>query len=93
MLECLQAHIGVRAAIKAVQADIASAQTQYDKAYNAAMLQQNAGKRSKDWYGNQNGEFTLPLWYFDQKEELRAALVLLRHLRDVLLERADASPM
>ena len=58
--------------IKAVQADIASAQTRYDQVYSAA-VSQTKGKRSKDWYGNQNGEFTLPLWYFDQQEELRAA--------------------
>jgi HlyD family secretion protein len=60
--------------IKAVQADIASAQTRYDQVYSTS-LAQTKGKRSKDWYGNQNGEFTLPLWYFDQKEELRSAQV------------------
>jgi HlyD family secretion protein len=60
--------------VKAVQADIASAQTRYDQVYSTS-LAQTKGKRSKDWYGNQNGEFTLPLWYFDQKEELRAAQV------------------
>ncbi len=58
--------------VKAVQADIASAQTRYDQVYSTA-LAQTQGKRSQDWYKNQPGEFTLPLWYFDQREELRAA--------------------
>ena len=60
--------------VKTVQADIASAQTRYDQVYSAAMAQ-TKGKRSQDWYKNQPGEFTLPLWYFDQQEELRAAQV------------------
>jgi multidrug efflux pump subunit AcrA (membrane-fusion protein) len=58
--------------IKTAQADLAAAQTQYDQAYNTAMTQEKPN-RSKDWYGNQSGDFTLPLWYYDQQEEIRSA--------------------
>ena len=50
--------------VKAVQSDIASAQTHYDQVYSTA-LAQTTGNRSQDWYKNQPAEFTLPLWYFD----------------------------
>jgi HlyD family secretion protein len=71
--------------IKAVQADIASAQTRYDQVYSTAMAQ-TKGKRSQDWYGNQTGEFTLPLWYFDQQEELRATQVAVDKAQKALNE-------
>jgi HlyD family secretion protein len=58
--------------VKAVEAQIAAAQTQYDQVYNAAMAQEKP-KRSQDWYKNQPGDFTLPLWYYDQKEQMRSA--------------------
>jgi HlyD family secretion protein len=58
--------------IKTVQAELAAAQTQYDQTYSTAMAQYKAN-RSKDWYGTQSGDFTLPLWYYDQQEEISAA--------------------
>lgn len=58
--------------VKTVQADLAAAQAQYDLAYNAAMTQDRAN-RSKDLYKTQPGDFTLPLWYYNQQEQLTAA--------------------
>lgn len=60
------------AAVVTAQAAVASAQTQYDIAFNAAMVV-NRGKRTTEWYGNQLGEFTLPLWYYTQPEQITAA--------------------
>jgi HlyD family secretion protein len=58
--------------VKTVQADLAAAQIQYDQIYSAALAQEKS-KRSQDWYKNQSGDFTLPLWYYDQQEEISAA--------------------
>lgn len=59
-------------AVVTAEAAVASAQTQYEIAFNAAMVQ-NRGKRTTDWYQNQPGEFTLPQWYYNQTELLTAA--------------------
>ncbi len=58
--------------IQTVQADLAAAQVQYDLAYNAALTQDRAN-RSKDLYKTQPGDFTLPMWYYNQQEQLAAA--------------------
>ena len=60
------------AGVKTAQADLAAAQVQYDQTYSAAMAQDKS-KRSKDWYGTQSGDFTLPLWYYDQQEKIHSA--------------------
>jgi len=54
------------------QADLAITQAQYDQAYNTALAQEKS-MRTQDWYKSQPGDFTLPLWYYDQQEQLRAA--------------------
>ena len=38
-----------------------------------AAMAQDKSKRSKDWYGTQSGDFTLPLWYYDQQEKIHSA--------------------
>jgi HlyD family secretion protein len=58
--------------IKTVQAQVATAQTQYDQVYNAAIAQ-GKSKRTQDWYKTQSEDFTLPVWYYDQQEQIRAA--------------------
>jgi HlyD family secretion protein len=58
--------------VKTVQADLAAAQAQYDQLYNAAMTLDRAN-RSKDLYKTQPGDFTLPMWYYNQQEQLTAA--------------------
>ncbi len=60
--------------VKTVEAQIAVAQTQYDQIHAAALAQEQS-KRTQDWYKTQSGDFTLPLWYYDQDEQLRAAQV------------------
>ena len=55
--------------IKTVQADLASAQAQYDQVYSAALAQDRAN-RTADWYKTQSGDLTLPLWYYDQQEQM-----------------------
>ena len=54
------------------EAAVAAAQAQYDITYNAAMLQ-NKPSRTLDWVKGQPGEFTLPLWYYSQTEQITAA--------------------
>jgi multidrug efflux pump subunit AcrA (membrane-fusion protein) len=58
--------------VKTAQADLAAAQAQYDLAYNAAMTQDRSN-RSQDLYKTQTGDFTLPMWYYNQQEQLTAA--------------------
>jgi multidrug resistance efflux pump len=57
---------------KTVEADLASAQTQYAQTLNAAMAQDKAN-RSKDLYKTQPGDLTLPMWYYSQQEQIAAA--------------------
>jgi multidrug resistance efflux pump len=54
------------------QGAVASAQAQYDLIFSAAMVQDRAN-RTTDWYKTQTGEFTLPLWYYNQQEQITAA--------------------
>jgi multidrug resistance efflux pump len=58
--------------IKTVQAELAAAQAQYDQTYSAA-LSEDKSNRTQDWYKTQPGEFSLPLWYYDQQEQIGAA--------------------
>lgn len=61
-----------KAATSTAEAAVAAAQTQYDIAFDAAVVQDRPN-RTQDWYKNQPGEFTLPLWYYNQSEQLAAA--------------------
>jgi HlyD family secretion protein len=58
--------------IKIAQADLATAQTQYDQTYSSAITQ-NGSRRFQDWYETQSSIFTLPVWYYDQQEQISAA--------------------
>ena len=58
--------------IKIAQADLASAQTQYDQIYSSAITQ-NGSRRFQDWYETQSTIFTLPVWYYDQQEQISSA--------------------
>jgi HlyD family secretion protein len=57
---------------KIARADLATAQTQYDQTYSAAITQ-NGARHFQDWYETQATNFTLPVWYYDQKEQISAA--------------------
>jgi HlyD family secretion protein len=74
--------------IKTVQAQIATAQTQYDQTYSAALAQDKAN-RSKDWYKTQSGDFTLPVWYYDQPEQIRAAQVAVDTAKSALVKTQE----
>ena len=54
------------------EAAVAASQAQFDITYNAAMLQ-NKPTRTADWLKGTPGEFTLPLWYYNQTEQITAA--------------------
>jgi HlyD family secretion protein len=54
------------------EAAVATAQLQYDTVFNAAIVQGKSA-RTTDWYKGQPGEFTLPLWYYNQAEQIKAA--------------------
>ena len=58
--------------IKTIQADLAAAQVQYDQTLNAALAQDKLN-RAKDLYKVQTSGFTLPTWYYDQQEQMKAA--------------------
>ncbi len=60
--------------IKTVQAELVAAQARYDQTYSAA-LAQDQPNRSRDLYKTQPGDFTLPMWYYDQQEQISAAQV------------------
>lgn len=74
--------------IKTVQADLAAAQAQYDQAYSAA-LAQDKSNRSQDLYKNQSGDFTLPMWYYNQQEQISAAQVAVAEAQRELTEAQD----
>ena len=59
------------AAVTAAAAQ-AAAQVQYDMAFNSAMTKDRP-TRTTDWLKGQPGEYTLPLWYYNQNEKLSAA--------------------
>ena len=64
-----------RAAVNTAQLAAASAQTQYEIVRDAA-LARDMPTRTQDWYKNQNGNFTLPEWYYGDTELLKAALAV-----------------
>jgi HlyD family secretion protein len=74
--------------VKAVEAQIAAAQTQYDQVYSAAMAQEK-GKRTQDWYKSQSEDFTLPVWYFDQPEQIRSAQAAVDEAQQALAEAQE----
>jgi len=61
-----------KAAAVTAEAAVAVSQVQYDMVFNTAMIQDKP-TRTQDWVKNQPGEFTLPLWYFSQAEQVAAA--------------------
>ena len=61
-----------RGAAASADAAVASAQSQYDIALSAALVQDKSN-RSADWYKGTPGDFTLPEWYYSQTELLTAA--------------------
>ena len=77
-----------KAAASTALAAVDSAQTQYDIAFNAAMTQSKS-TRTVDWYKNQPGEFTLPLWYYGQGEQLQAAQAEVDAAKAALTEAQD----
>jgi multidrug resistance efflux pump len=71
-----------------VQADLAVAQAQYDQVYSAAMVQDMAN-RTRDWYKTQSGDFTLPLWYYNQQEQISAAQVAVDEAKGALAKAQE----
>jgi HlyD family secretion protein len=61
-----------KAAASTAEAAVAAAQAQYDITYNVALVQDKP-TRTVDWAKGQPGEFTLPLWYYNQAEQITAA--------------------
>jgi HlyD family secretion protein len=76
--------------IKTVQAEIAAAQNQYDQTYSAAMSQDKASKRTQDWYQNQIEDFTLPVWYYDQQEQIHSAQAAVDKAQEALLKTQES---
>lgn len=76
------------AAKSTADAAVAFAQNQYDLAFTAA-INQTQGTRIQDWYNDQPGEFTLPLWYYDQAEQLKAAAITVEAAKSALIEAQD----
>jgi multidrug resistance efflux pump len=61
-----------KSAAVTAEAAVASAQIQVEIALNAAMLKDKP-TRTVDMMKGQPGEFTLPLWYYNQGEQISAA--------------------
>lgn len=61
-----------KSAASTAQGAVDAAQAQYDLIFSAAM-DQDRSNRTTDWYKTQSGEFTLPLWYYSQQEQITAA--------------------
>lgn len=59
-------------AVDTAEAAFASAQVQYDLAFDNAVLQSDA-IRTVDWYRDEPAAFVLPLWYYSQTEQINAA--------------------
>jgi len=60
-------------AVDTAESALASAQVQYDLAFNTAVAQSD-GLRTVDWFREEPGAFNLPLWYYSQTEQINAAL-------------------
>lgn len=74
--------------IELAEADLAAAQAQYDQTLSAALAQEES-TRSQDWYKNQSRDFTLPLWYYDQREQLQAARSTVEKAEQALKEQQE----
>jgi HlyD family secretion protein len=61
-----------KAAATTAETAAAAAQAQTDLTYSAALVQDRTN-RTTDWYKTKPGEFTLPLWYASQPEQISAA--------------------
>lgn len=59
-------------ALEIAKCGAATASTQYEIILNTA-LTRDMPTRTQDWYKDQNGNFTLPEWYYDDTEKLQAA--------------------
>ena len=59
-------------AVTTAEAAFASAQVQYDLAFDNAVLQSDT-IRTVDWYRDEPAAFNLPLWYYSQTEQINAA--------------------
>jgi HlyD family secretion protein len=74
-----------RAAVDTAESALASAQVQYDLAFNTAVAQSN-GIRTVDWFRDEPGDFNLPLWYYSQTEQINAALTEVESAKTSLAE-------
>ncbi|MCL4528910.1 MAG: efflux RND transporter periplasmic adaptor subunit [Chloroflexi bacterium] len=61
-----------KAAAVTAAASLNSAQTQYDLALNASVTADKA-QRTSQWVMSAPSDFSLPLWYFSQSEQMSAA--------------------
>ncbi len=61
-----------KAAAATTQAALDTAQTQYDLALNASLVS-DKGQRTSQWVMSAPSDFSLPLWYFSQSEQMTAA--------------------
>jgi multidrug resistance efflux pump len=62
-----------KGAAATADAAAATAQAQYDITYNAALTQNKVPARTAGWTKDPLAQFTLPVWYFSQTEQLTAA--------------------
>jgi len=74
-----------RAAVDTAESALASAQVQYDLAFNTAVAQSD-GIRTVDWFREEPGAFNLPLWYYSQTEQINAALTEVESAKTFLAE-------
>jgi multidrug resistance efflux pump len=70
------------------EAAVAAAQAQFDLTYSAAMVQDRAN-RTQDWYKTQSGDFTLPLWYYSQPEQINSAQAAVAVAQDALTKAQE----
>lgn len=61
-----------QSALAAAKAAVASTQVQYDITLSTS-LAKDKGTRTGDWHKTQPEEFSLPLWYYNQSEQITAA--------------------
>ena len=74
-----------RSAVDTAESALASAQVQYDLAFNTAVAQSD-GLRTVDWFREEPGAFNLPLWYYSQTEQINAALTEVESAKVFLAE-------
>lgn len=59
-------------AVTTTEVALASAQVQYDLAFDNAVIQSDT-VRTVDWFRDEPSAFDLPLWYYSQSEQITAA--------------------